>query len=242
MNRCTLPRALWSHVSYVCIALLMLLNFEAAALAQSAPSLTGRVTTDAGQPAAGVSVHIPELDLRTVTNRDGLFRFGALPASDLTLVIDAIGWRTVRRDLPAATVARRIELTLEPAAVVLEEMVVTTSREAQRRAETPAAVHGLGSAEIESVRPSHPSELLNRVPGVLVSVTGGEGHMTAIRQPITTSPVYLRSTYPLDGVLQSQRPVRGRCAARGTCRDRQGAGVRAVWQRCHRRHDQRSVA
>src|SRR5690606_38477208 len=38
---------------------------------------------------------------------------------------------------------------------------------------------------------SHPSELMNRVPGVWVNVTGGEGHMAAIRQPMTTNPVYL---------------------------------------------------
>jgi outer membrane receptor protein involved in Fe transport len=38
---------------------------------------------------------------------------------------------------------------------------------------------------------------MNRVAGVWVNVTGGEGHMTAIRQPKTTSPVYL---FAEDGV------------------------------------------
>jgi len=32
---------------------------------------------------------------------------------------------------------------------------------------------------------------MNQVAGVWVNVTGGEGHMTAIRQPIGTDPVYL---------------------------------------------------
>jgi outer membrane receptor protein involved in Fe transport len=32
---------------------------------------------------------------------------------------------------------------------------------------------------------------MNQVPGVAVGVTNGEGHTTAIRQPFTTSPVYL---------------------------------------------------
>ena len=35
------------------------------------------------------------------------------------------------------------------------------------------------------------------MPGVHVNVTGGEGHMTAIRQPITTSAVYI---YLEDGI------------------------------------------
>ena len=38
---------------------------------------------------------------------------------------------------------------------------------------------------------------MQRVPGVHVNVTGGEGHMTAIRQPITTKAVYL---YLEDGI------------------------------------------
>ena len=44
---------------------------------------------------------------------------------------------------------------------------------------------------IAETRPSHPSEVMGAVPGVWVNVTGGEGHQTAIRQPLTTSPVYL---------------------------------------------------
>ena len=44
---------------------------------------------------------------------------------------------------------------------------------------------------LAETRPSHPSEVMGAVPGVWVNVTGGEGHQTAIRQPLTTSPVYL---------------------------------------------------
>ena len=52
--------------------------------------------------------------------------------------------------------------------------------------------------EIRELKASHPADLLGQVPGVWVNVTGsGEGHMTAIRQPLTTNPVYL---YLEDGV------------------------------------------
>ena len=42
-----------------------------------------------------------------------------------------------------------------------------------------------------------PSEIVNRTPGVYVSNFGGEGHATAIRQPITTKALY---AYLEDGV------------------------------------------
>ncbi len=75
--------------------------------------------------------------------------------------------------------------------LVLEDVVVTGTREKEAKAETPLAVGGVKEKEIQETRPQHPSEIMGRIPGVYVNVTGGEGHMTSIRQPMTTSPVYL---------------------------------------------------
>ena len=83
------------------------------------------------------------------------------------------------------------------ASQVLEEIVVTGSREAEPLKTKPQNVGVIGKQEIEDVKPSHPAEILRLVPGVWIGVTAGEGHMTAIRQPLTTNPVYL---YLEDGV------------------------------------------
>jgi len=79
----------------------------------------------------------------------------------------------------------------------MPDVVVTATREGQSRAETPATVGVIGGDQLRDVKPSHPSEVLRLIPGVWVNVTGGEGHMTAIRHPLTTNPVYL---YLEDGV------------------------------------------
>ncbi len=79
----------------------------------------------------------------------------------------------------------------EGPALVLEDVVITGTREKETKAETPLAVGGVKEKEVEEVRPQHPAEIMGRVPGVYVNVTGGEGHMTSIRQPMTTNPVYL---------------------------------------------------
>ncbi len=81
--------------------------------------------------------------------------------------------------------------------VSLGTFTVTGTKEKVSIDETPATVGVVSAEEIEEVRPTHPSEVAGRVPGVHVNVTGGEGHMTAIRQPISTSPVYL---YLEDGI------------------------------------------
>ena len=79
----------------------------------------------------------------------------------------------------------------------IEEVVVTGTRERELKAETPATIHAVTGQTIRETRPSHPSEIMNQMPGVWVSVTGGEGHQTSIRHPLTTGPVYL---YLEDGV------------------------------------------
>ncbi len=75
--------------------------------------------------------------------------------------------------------------------VALDEVTVTGTREGELKSETPKSVSVLDGATIDMVKPTHPSELFNRIPGVSIQPTTGEGHTTAIRQPITTDPVYL---------------------------------------------------
>jgi iron complex outermembrane receptor protein len=78
-----------------------------------------------------------------------------------------------------------------------ESVTVTESRSARLKSETPASVGSVTAETIAETKPSHPSEILGSVAGVWINVTGGEGHQTAIRQPLNTNPVYL---YLEDGV------------------------------------------
>jgi iron complex outermembrane receptor protein len=73
----------------------------------------------------------------------------------------------------------------------LAPVVVTGTREALPWADVPQATGVVDAATIRRVPPAHPGQLIQQVPGAAVAVTNGEGHTTAIRQPFTTSPVYL---------------------------------------------------
>ena len=70
-------------------------------------------------------------------------------------------------------------------------VTVTANRENTLLLQTPASVGVIGTRAIQRTGPMHPQQILNQVPGVAIAVTNGEGHSTAIRQPFTTSPVYL---------------------------------------------------
>lgn len=74
---------------------------------------------------------------------------------------------------------------------ILEQLTVTGTREQERLVETPASVGAVKSEAIAADKPAHPAQVMSQIPGAAVAVTNGEGHTTAIRQPFTTSPVYL---------------------------------------------------
>jgi outer membrane receptor protein involved in Fe transport len=90
-----------------------------------------------------------------------------------------------------------LALAADPAPTALEEITVTGTREGQLLSETPASVKVISGDSLRQDKPTHPSQIMGQAPGVWVNVTGGEGHMTAIRQPLTTNPVYL---YLEDGI------------------------------------------
>lgn len=82
-------------------------------------------------------------------------------------------------------------------ATMLDDVVVSSTREAQKKSEVAATVNTVKSETIATIRPTHPQNILNQVPGVWVSNLSGEGHSTSIRQPLTTGAVYL---YLEDGI------------------------------------------
>lgn len=84
----------------------------------------------------------------------------------------------------------------------LAPIVVTATRETKLTHEVSDTISVVTATDIQRISPTHPSELVNRYPGVHVNNLGGEGHMTAIRQPLTTKGVYL---FLEDGI--STRPT-----------------------------------
>ena len=72
-----------------------------------------------------------------------------------------------------------------PAQTTLEQVVVTATREARDKYELPESVGVVSGEQLADIMPAHPADALNRLAGVYVNDLGGEGHMTAIRQPLT---------------------------------------------------------
>src|SRR5688572_9977282 len=160
-------------------------------------SVNGQVV-EAGSGAViqGAVVHVEGVSRSALSGAEGRFLLTGIPLGERTIVAEHIGHATTRLSVvvrPGEPVTAN--LSMEVSAIPVTDIVVTANREAQRRAETPVAISAVEGLTLRARKPNHHAEIMNMILGVMVRVTNGEGHMTAIRQPITTDPVYLYREY-----------------------------------------------
>jgi outer membrane receptor protein involved in Fe transport len=162
-------------------------------------SIRGQVVeAGTGVMLSGAVIHLEGISSSALSGAAGRFQLTGIPAGTYTLVAEHLGHATIRQSVTIrAGEAAAVSLTLEVSAIPITDIIVTANREAQRRVETPVAIGVVDGRTLRSRMPNHPAEVLNSIAGVMVRVTNGEGHMTAIRHPITTDPVYL---YLEDGI------------------------------------------
>ncbi len=160
--------------------------------AQAGGTMQGTVVDDAtGAPLAGVSIHIPDEERGTLTDVRGRYRLVGLRPGIYQVVAERLGLAREQRTVEVGSGAATVDFRLAESALLVPEVVVSTTQETRRLSETAASVGVITSAQLQQAKPTHPSGVMSQIPGVWVNVTGGEGHMTAIRQPQTTKPVYL---------------------------------------------------
>lgn len=163
----------------------------AAAQGRVGGEVEGTVSAERGGRLAGASIAVGAPARIVVSDSAGRFRLEGIAPGDQRLEVRALGYRSVAQTVTVrAFETTRVEAVLQPAAVNLPDLVVSTSRDAQLASRMPLSVDVIGAAEIAEARSHHPADIVNRSPGVYVSSAGGEGHFTAIRQPITTKAVY----------------------------------------------------
>ena len=90
---------------------------------------------------------------------------------------------------PSAT--NQSATTTETPVYFTDPLISSSTRGKKKLSDIDQSVSRISHKDVKKIKPKHPSEILNTVPGVHVNNLGGEGHMTSIRQPISTSGMYL---------------------------------------------------
>jgi TonB-dependent starch-binding outer membrane protein SusC len=147
--------------------------------AQQTGTLTGVVTNAATQrPISGVQVHIPGTNLGTLTQANGQYLLLNVPAGEVTLALEMIGYaretRTVRVEAGATTT---LDITISERAISLGEIVVTGSAGATERRMLGNSLASVNASQVVEQMPIHSVDelLMGRTAGVNVNLAGGGG-------------------------------------------------------------------
>ncbi|MGZ8467796.1 MAG: TonB-dependent receptor [Gemmatirosa sp.] len=156
-------------------------------VAQAAGVVTGRVTGPDGNAIASATVTVQGTALAATTDRDGLFRLPGVPGGARSIVIRSLGMRPVTRTITVTPGApARLAIALELAPTQLSGITVVGERggqirasEQKRRSVTVSDV--VSADEIGLLPDQNVAEAVQRVPGVYMETTRGEGRTVSIR-------------------------------------------------------------
>lgn len=174
------------------IVLILYLGISVQTNAQS--TYIGRVSDVNNAPISGVSVQ-SNLDptIGIATDKNGNF---TIVLDNAEVIITAMGYQPLLTTLQHDNNV----IILEETSQQLEEIIVSASREAQKRAEIPGAISVITAARLEELKPFGIQQIVNQAPGVFMSsslASGNEQHMMSVRSPISTKSLFL---YLEDGI------------------------------------------
>lgn len=172
---------------YKKLMLLMAMAMGITSHAQKTYSGVVRDPSGQGLPSATLEI-TNEPNKGTVAGFDGTFSITIDGTPEITA--SYIGYQS--KNVLLTTDFNGIELIESGSA--LDEVVVSASREQQRRSEVPASISTLSQKRIEKTNAYGIEQLVNQVPGVYMTTSraaGNEQHMMAVRSPISTKSIFL---------------------------------------------------
>jgi len=160
--------------------------------------VSGKVTSEDGEPLPGVSVLVKGTSTGTATSADGTYQL-TVPET-ATLVFSFIGYTT---EEVAVNNRTTINVSLQPDIKALSEVVVVAYG-TQKRTSVTGAISSVSSRDIVALPvPSVEQSIQGRVPGILVVNNGQPGDAPLVRLRGVNSINYASSPlYVVDGIPQ----------------------------------------
>lgn len=194
MSTCVRVPSWGAALAAVLTAFVLLALAPAASLAQTG-QIRGQVTSERdGDYLPGAQVVLEGTSLGAATDRNGRYRIDGVPEGDYTLVVSYLGYEEFRGEISVAD--NRIETqdaSLAPSFVQAEGITVQL-RQGQAKAlslqrTAPTIVNIVDEEQIQLFPDHNTAEVLQRVPGVNISRSQGEGKFIFLRgtEPRLTS-------------------------------------------------------
>ena len=183
-----------------CLSFLFLLTISAAS-GQDGNSLSGTVTDDQQRAIGHASVRLLNTNFGSITDADGSFTIGGLPAGRFILQISAIGYATQTADVTIGGEQALFTIKLSESSTQLADVIVTAEKQEEDKQRIPATISTLSSDQVQQYRLWNARDITAIVPNLMSTHSGDNRNVTSIRGITTTSYDPAVATY-VDGVNQ----------------------------------------
>lgn len=136
-------------------------------------TLMGRVLDKNGHAVVGAAVLLPDLQRSAVTDSDGTFHLVGIPAGKYTILVRVAGFAPLVKEISTSD-ATGLTLTLTSAALALEAITVTATRQAIAPLESPLPTSSLSEDRLRRNATISLAHSLTDLAGVHAVTTGGE--------------------------------------------------------------------
>lgn len=165
--------------------------------------ITGKVTSEFGQPMEGVNVYITELSLSVGTNAQGAYTI-TIPAArirgqQVVLRARSFGFIPQMKPLTVRAGSQSFDFVLRQDVNRLQEVVVTGVTAGTEQKKLPFTVAHVGDQDMPVPGANPLSQLQGKMPGVNISSTSG--------RPGAEQSVLLRGPQSINGSGRSQGPL-----------------------------------
>jgi len=169
------------------ITLLCVILIASIAYGQKNISVSGRITDKSNTPLQGANIYIPELQIGTVSGKDGEYHLEKLKKGRFKIEFSYIGYETEIKDIVLTDKDIFLDLELQPSAFLSQVVVLSGGRPSSQH-ENAIKIETISLENITSAGSPSLMKSLATIPGVDV-ITKGSGVTTPVIRGLTTSNI-----------------------------------------------------
>ncbi|HEC44506.1 MAG TPA: TonB-dependent receptor [Bacteroides sp.] len=154
------------------------------------------IDDETGEKLVGATIVLKETSIGTVTNTDGEFELTVQESLPITVVISYVGY--VSQELYIDSPSQEFNISLNPDAYLIDDVVVTGSRLSEKQKESPLTVESMDIISIKETPSANFYDGLGMLKGVDLTAASIGFKIVNTRGFNSTSPV--RSLQIIDGV------------------------------------------
>src|SRR4029079_14526090 len=165
-------------------------------------TIRGNIKDERSNPVSYASVYLLNSNFFAVSDTSGNFKMRSIPEGNYTIVVSAIGYATINKNVQITKEAETsLSLQLMDASKQLDEVIVTAEKKEENVQAIPSSISALNAKSINDYRLWNSKDLTAIVPNFYSSNPGDGRNVTSIRGVTSYSYDPAVTTY-IDGVNQ----------------------------------------